>query len=452
MRRPLALLTAAAGLVALLLAGLAAGCRLPTQRGRWNVIVVLVDTLRADRLSTYGYDRPTSPQLDELARDSYLFTSARAQAPCTFPSANSLLTSRYPSRFLGQPGGALGIPAGERSVAELLGEAGWATAAVSASPVVRATPSKHNPTAGYGRGFATFDESCEWREAACVTTRGLEAIDRLREPFLLYLHYLDPHGPYNPPRELRQRFVTARSPHRWVRRGNPNPISDMLYKGGAAVRFTAQDVRYLSQLYDAEVAGFDHQLGRLVDELRRRDLLERTVLALVADHGESFLEHGDIKHCRTLYDTELRTPFLLRLPRQRQGARITAQVQNLDLVPTLLDLLGVPLEGRRLEGRSLVPLLEHGEGEHGLSFGMMSAQRSVSDGRHKLIHDLQAGSWHLYDLQVDPGETRDLARSDRRTFTRLRQALLDWIREVEGEGGLQRSLEAEQRLQALGYL
>jgi arylsulfatase A-like enzyme len=434
-------------------AGVVAGCRLPTQRGRWNVVVVLIDTLRADRLGAYGYPRPTSPHFDELAAGSHLFTAARAQAPCTFPSANSLLTSRYPARFLGQPDRALGIPEGIPSIAELLAPRGWATAAVSASPVVRKSPGKQNPRGGFGRGFASFDESCEWRDGNCVTNRAVAALDGLREPFFLYLHYLDPHGPYQPPRELRQRFVSARSALHWIRRGNPNPIAEMLYKGGPTVTWDAEDVRYLQQLYDAEVAAVDAQLGRVLAELRARGLHERTLLAVVADHGESFLEHeGVIKHCRSLYDSELHTPFLLRLPRQREGSRITTQVQNLDLVPTLLDLLGEPIEGRGFEGRSLVPLLERGAGENGPAFGMMSSLRSVADGHHKLIHDLRAGTWKLFDLERDPGERHDLVRSERRTFAALRERLLAWLAEVEGEDGLDRSEEVERRLEALGYL
>ena len=428
-------------------------CKLPTQRGRWNVLVVLVDTQRADRLGAYGYGRPTSPSFDELAAGAHLFEQARAQAPCTYPSVNSLLTSRYPARFLGQPGRALGIPEAIPSLAEILGGRGWDAAAVSASPVVRNTPSRHNPTAGYGRGFERFDEECEWRGGGCVTSRALASLDRLREPFFLYLHYLDPHGPYDPAPEFRERFVRHRSALRWVRRGNPNPIADMLYKNAPRVEFGEEDLGLLRDLYDAEVATFDSELARLLAGLSERDVLDRTVLALVSDHGESFLEHGHVKHCRTLYDTELRTPFLLRLPRQRQGVRHVAAVQNLDLVPTLLDLLGErEAGGGALEGRSLVPLLEGRTLEAGLSFGAIGVLRSVNDDRHKLIHNLRRGTWELYDLAADPGERRNLAREDRRTFARLRTALLDWIARVEGEEGLERSQEAEKRLEALGYL
>src|SRR5687767_7381233 len=137
-------------------AALLCGCAAPEPE-RLNVLVVMLDTLRADHVGAYGYPRPTTPNLDALAARSHLFESARAQSSCTFPSVNSLLTSRYPADFLAQPGGSFGIPEGIPSLAEMLAERGWQTAAVSASPIVRATPGHHNPHGGFGRGFATFD-------------------------------------------------------------------------------------------------------------------------------------------------------------------------------------------------------------------------------------------------------------------------------------------------------
>jgi arylsulfatase len=449
MPRALRLLAAVAVAAAALLA---TGCGVGSQRGRWNVVVVLVDTLRADRLGAYGYDRPTSPRFDALAAGSYLFTDARAQASCTYPSVNSILTSRYPARFLGQPGGRLGIPDDVPTIASILAGQGFATAAVSSSAVVRATPGELNPTGGFGAGFQRFDEECQLKDGDCVHDRTTRILAGLPEPFFLYLHYLDPHAPYAPPRELRERFVRGTTQQRWVRRGNPNPIGEAIYDGRQGVTWQDSDVAYLQDLYDAEVAAFDGYLGQLEDELRRRGLLDRTVFALVADHGESFLEHGHVKHCRTVYEAEIKTPFLLRLPRQREGRRIGGAVQNLDLVPTLVDLLDLPVEGRGFEGVSLLPLLEGDEPGERLSYAMIAAQRSVTDGRHKVIHDLRAGTWQLFDVAADPGERRDVLRAARGPFGRLRPALLSWLGRTEGEGGLQRAEEAERRLKAVGYL
>ncbi|HXT19998.1 MAG TPA: sulfatase, partial [Thermoanaerobaculia bacterium] len=466
---PLALVLLPALLAA---AFFASSCRLPIQRGRWNVVVVLVDTLRADHLGAYGYDRPTSPRFDALAAESYLFTDARAQAPCTYPSVNSLLTSRYPARFLGQPDGALGIPPNIPSLAEMLAAQGFTTAAVSASPVVRKSPSRFNPHGGFDRGFARFDESCLWRDAACVTGRGLWMSERLREPFFLYLHYLDPHGPYAPPAPFRKQLRMSRTREPWALRGNPNPLARALEGGaaeggvagggaagggaagggaatggattdgattggeGGAFHWARHDVRFLAGLYDGEIAFFDSQLGALVDRLREKKLMERTIFVVLSDHGEAFLEHGGVKHCRTVYDEEIKTPLLVRLPRQRHGERLAGPADNLDLVPTLVDLLGLPVDGQGFEGRSLLPRLNGAAAEDRVSFAMMNVQRSAAGARYKLVADFAAGSRKLYDLRSDPRETRDVATAAREPFARLQRELETWRARTEGAAGL----------------
>jgi arylsulfatase len=444
-RRILTILACAAALVAL-------ACKPPLARGRWNVVVVLVDTLRADHLGAYGYRRPTSPAFDALAQESYLFTDARAQASCTFPSVNSILTSRYPARFLGQPDKAMGIPAAIPSVAELLAARGWSTAAVSASAIVRRGPTSYNRHGGFDRGFGRFDEECLWKDAACVTRRGLAAIARQREPFFTYLHYIDPHGPYDPPKEQRRRLRSGRATQEWVKRGNPMPIAQQLDGRRSDVRWTPHDVRFLEGLYDGEIAFVDQQIGALVDALREQRLLDRTILVVLADHGESFLEHGSVRHCVSVYDSEVKTPLLVRLPRQRGGARLAGPVENLDLVPTLFDLMGLPVEGQGFEGTSLVPRLEGKEAGDRASFAMINARRAVAAGPYKLVADFGKGEWHLFDVTKDPAETRDLKAEAREPFARLRTRLGDWMGRVEGKDGVRQSQEAERELRALGYL
>jgi arylsulfatase A-like enzyme len=179
-----------------------------------NLLLVLVDTLRADHLSSYGYPRNTSPRIDAWAAENLLFESARSQAPCTFPSVNSLLTSRDPIHFHGRRGDDLGIPADFLSLPEILSERGFTTAAVSDSPIVRRTPSKYNTAGNFGRGFHTFDESCYAPnfhfDAACVNRRATLLLDELGQnsdsPFFLYLHYMPTHGRYQPPASHKRRF------------------------------------------------------------------------------------------------------------------------------------------------------------------------------------------------------------------------------------------------------
>jgi arylsulfatase A-like enzyme len=437
-----------------LLAGLllAACSRSEPPRPR-NVVFILVDTLRADHLGAWGYSRPTSPNVDALARESLRFDSARSQASCTFPSANSILTSRYPSAFLGQPAEhELGIPDNIPSIAEILKQRGFRTAAVSASPVVRNTPGRFNPGAGFGRGFDSFHEDCVWKSAACVNRAALPLLESQDErPFFLYLHYLDPHGPYAPPKNHRRRWALGKPDKKFIRDGNPNPIGDMLYKGAPDPGATPADIQYLIDLYDEEIAFFDSQFADLMKALRKSGRLDDTILVFTADHGEEFLEHGHIKHCRTLFDSSIRIPMILHIP-GAEAKTLKQPVQNLDLLPTILDYLGVETKGLKFEGESLRPAIE-GTGElDPRQYGMQGTLRSAADGRHKLIHDLGNGSFELYDLQADPKEKTDRLRQDRRAFHGLRELLTSWLGRTEGKGKAEESLEAERKLRSLGYL
>lgn len=427
----------------------------------WNVLLVVVDTLRADRLSLYGYHRPTSPHLQALAREAVVFTNAHSQAGCTFPSVNSLLTSRDPALFL-QPGGTMAIPETVRSLPEILREQGYSTGAVSASSIVRHTPSGVNPVGGFGRGFHVFDESCLGKHARCVNDRALGIVQAFRQPWFLYLHYMEPHAPYRPPPDHRRRIApTSRRArdqgvHAWARRGEAAQVARRLYDGDTRFELTPKDLVHLSDLYDEEIAYFDAQFAALLAALRQRRLLDRTVIALAADHGEELYDHGHFGHCRDLaYETVLRTPLLLQIPGVRGSLR-AAQADNLDIVPTFLDYLGLAGENPGFDGVSLRPVIEKDTPIRRLSFGLQSVKRTVSDGTHKLIFDLASGGAQLFDLRTDPGEKVDLSSRRPGEVRRLQTALLRWIESREGPPASgesrRRAEELEKRLRALGYL
>jgi len=442
--------------LAVLLAALTAlSCHREPPQPR-NVIFILVDTLRADHLGTYGYGRATSPNVDAFARETVKFDNARSQSSCTFPSANSILTSRWPAAFLGQPNQALGIPAGIPSLAEILRRQGFRTVAVSASAVVRKTPSRFNPSGGFDRGFEVFREDCIWKPATCVNRQAAEYLSSGDRPLFLYLHYIDPHGIYQPPGSWRRKFARGRPEKKWVRRGDPNPIGDWLYKGAPNPGFTPADLRFLADLYDEEIAYFDSRFAKLLTALRASGRLDDSIVVFAADHGEEFLEHGHIKHCRTLFDTSIKVPLLLKIPGVEPKA-VSWPVQNLDLVPTILDYLGVEA-GTRFAGRSLRPLIEEDDKARAdeLQYGMQGTLRSASDGRYKLIQDIASGAASLFDLAADPRETADVLRRERRTYASLRTALTVWIGHTEGKAtadeSVRKAREAEERLRSLGYI
>jgi len=421
-----------------------------------NVVIVMVDTLRADHMSVYGYERETTPFVSTFAAQGFVFDHARSQASCTFPSVNSLLTSRNPAIFTRQDANQLGIPEEYPSIAEILKKNGYHTIAVSASPIVRATPSDFNPNGGFDRGFDAFVEDPLQAAGGRVNRAIFDQLDSVEEPFFLYAHYMDPHGPYRPPERYRKRFAGEYDGHPFIQRGDPIPIAKMLYRNGPHYEITDRDVQHLVDLYDDEIRFFDGVFRRLIDDLKNRELLDRTLVVFSSDHGEEFLEHGHIKHCRGVWDTVTRVPLIFRFPGIAGGVRVDGAVQNLDVVPTILDYLGIDADGADLEGVSLLPILEKKESSTNFAFSEQREYRSADDGRFHLILNGEDGTATLFDLCLDPGEQSDIFRPDHPEAKRLSTALNRWLKDTgqlmrfDEELAAAKAKEAE--LRALGYL
>ncbi len=435
--------------VSLLLAGCGPE---PEAEPRWNVILLLVDTLRADHLSSYGYARPTSPNLDAFAAANVRFEDARSQAACTFPSVNSLLTSRHPLLFVDQPPGEFGIPPETPSLAEYLGERGYRTIAVSGSKMIRKSPSPHNPNGGFDRGFDVFDEFCVGAHAACINRVGLELIDGGEEPFLLYLHYLEPHAPYGPPVDFERPFSTGLENPGAAAPGAPHMLSRAKAKTG---RVKANEVEYLIALYDDEIAYFDREFGKLLGELDGRGLLDRSILIIASDHGEAFHERDYFGHCLTpLFEAMTVTPLVMRIPGVESDGPVGAPVENMDIVPTVLDYLGVDVESLGLDGRSLRPLLEGVAEPDPYTYTLQNAELAVSDERFTLSYNARTKSYRLYDRVRDPYQRRRLSPTEVEDSEELRRKLLSWIGSVGSEAlkPLEGTRDVEAELRALGYL
>jgi arylsulfatase len=423
-----------------------------------NVIVIMVDTLRADHMSLYGYERATTPFMDRFASEAVVFERARSQAACTFPSVNSLFTSRYAFDFYVQGENEMGIPAEYPTIAEIMRDRGYHTIAVSASPIVRATASKENPKGGFGAGFDVFDESCLWREAAMVNARALELLGEGREPFFLYLHYMDPHGPYAPPAAHQKRFTGPYEGHDFIAIGDIGPIGEMLYDNGPKLEISDRDLQHLVDLYDDEILYFDGQLEQLVASLRKDDLLDRSLLVLTSDHGEEFLEHGHVGHCRGVWNNLTHVPLLMRVPGIDGGGRTDAPVQLVDIVPTLLDEFSIDATAIPFDGTSLGILLRGDDPANlrGYAFSDQSKYRAADDGRWHFILDGIESTVTLYDLRADPLEQRDLFTRNHPEGERLGAVLNGWLKEtgqwVRFDEALAASKAKEEELRALGYL
>lgn len=441
-RRIATVVLAAAGVATAL--STCSSCRSgPRDDSRPNVVFVLVDTLRADHLGSAGYPRDTSPNLDALATGAIRFSNARSQAPCTFPSVNSLLTSRWPAEFLPWPDDdAMGVPVSLPYLPVILKSAGYHTLAVSASPIFRSrnATTGYNMKADYEHGFDTFVDDVRWADARAVNARLAALLPRApARPLFVYLHYIDPHSPYAAP---QRRFAPSYSGKDFIAQGQVQPIADMLYEHGPPVAVTPRDIEQLRALYDDEIAHFDAALPELVSLLRQHSLWDRTILVVASDHGEEFLEHGHIQHCNCLYDTTLRVPLVLRIPRVRPALHADP-VRNLDIVPTVLDYLAIT-PPPALHGRSLRDVIE-GRAAERRSYAWHEGQLSVASQRFKLIRDFGTGRVELYDYPADPGETHDVATDRPRERDLLAADLAG--REPKPPQGSQRD-----SLRALGYV
>jgi len=418
-----------------------------------NAILILVDTLRADHLSSYGYERTTSPTLDAFAAGGVYFEDNRSQTACTNSSVTSLLTSRYPIAVERKPG-LLGIPDDVPSLASILQRRNYATIGISASLIVRNTPSVRNHTGGFGQGFDVFHEECADADAACVNRAAFDAIDATNGPFFLYLHYLDPHSPYAPPPAAARPYSAAGSPaSRAVGEGRPFGVQQEARRDGRSIE--PEEVAHLVDLYDDEIAYFDGAFGDLIAGLRDRRLLDRSVIVLASDHGEAFMERGYMGHCATpLFEAMTRTPLLLRIPGLATTGAVTAPVENVDIAPTILDYLGVEIAGLGLEGRSLRPLIEGDADSKPFTFAAQNHQISASDREYTLIYDLIREDAKLFERNSDPDFTTDLSASHPERSRKMLAALLEWF-EAGGAGKeryLERTRDLDRQLRALGYI
>jgi arylsulfatase A-like enzyme/predicted Zn-dependent protease len=432
-RRALRVLTAAAALLAACGGPHETTPRRPAFAPRaLNLVLVTLDTVRADRLPAYGYAGIATPALDALAREGVRFTSAATTVPFTLPAHSSILTGVYPPRHSVRENVGYALGEGTPTVAERLRAGGYATAGFVSAFVL-------DSRWGIGRGFDTyFDDfdpgtiaganlAAAQRDGAETVAAAVRWLDGRPpdKPFFLWLHLYDAHDPYTPP-----------EPHA---------------------------SRYPGRPYDAEIAYVDELVGRFRDALAARGLLPRTALAVTADHGEGLGDHREQYHGFFVYDTTVHVPLLVRLPGgELAGRTVDTAVSHVDLAPTLLELAGLPpadgLDGESLlavatrafdparaaYSESLYPLLHYG-------WAPLRALRSAT---RKYV---EAPRPELYALDVDPGEAANAIRSERRSAATLRgelAALRARLESAEASPARPADLDHETlaQLAALGYV
>lgn len=387
----------------------------PAQIRGPSVIIVLIDTLRSDHLGCYGYTRDTSPNIDRWAQEAIVFEQAIAQASWTKPSVASIFSGLYPTvhRTGGgwhvrrevrgdslvmvpappeAPGTTAKLPPGVVTLAEVFREAGYRTVSFTANRLI-------GRDYNYGQGFETY-RFCNDPHVTSNAIAWLE--EHGREPFFLYLHYMAPHAPYDPPPEF-DRFTTGEDPFDLP----PGDLKDAINFTRTRT-LTQEDVRDLVDQYDGEILFSDDQFARLLAKLEELDLRDQTIIALTADHGEEFLEHGMVWHESVhLYEELIHVPLIIDPPgAQVAGRRAAEPVMLIDLGPTLFEMAGLPVPAE-MQGRSFAPLLRgdvfvaREVYSETIDWGFKQAIRA--DAR-KLILDRDTRDMELYDLVRDPGE------------------------------------------------
>ena len=417
---------------------LLSGCRQSKPR-RANVLVITVDTLRADRLGCYGYPADLTPNVDALAKESIVFERAIAQVPLTWPSHAAIFTGTYPFHngvqdFTGQP-----LSASFRTLAESLKANGYTTSAVVSSFVL-------DRSWGLARGFDSYDDAFAGeqflhKDLGLVERRAEESVNHTiswlethpKEPFFLWLHLYDPHSPYDPPEPFRSRFV--------------------------------------KQPYEGEIAYADSQLGRLWAWLKQApdNLYDNTLIIFLSDHGESLGEHGEKEHGFFVYDSTVHVPLVVKPPRAAKLAaqRVAVAVESIQVGPTVLEMVGVedPIQ-KQFQAGSLLPLMNgkpHGPARPAYSESFYSANsfgwsplRSLQTANYQYI---EAPKPELYNLENDPAENDNVIGKNGSVSARMRSELNQLLARYpapttspDAGNASGRGTDVLEKLRSLGYV
>jgi arylsulfatase A-like enzyme/tetratricopeptide (TPR) repeat protein len=395
-----------------------------------NVILITIDTVRADHVGCYGAKDVQTPTLDALAHDGIVFERALSQVPLTWPSHAAILTGLYPFQNGVQDFTAQPLESRFRSVAQAFQEHGYATGAVVSAFVL-------DRSWGLARGFDVYDDAFSpaeflHKDLGLVERRAGESVTRAlawlqknpRRPFFFWLHLYDPHSPYDPPEPYRS--------------------------------------QYRSHPYDGEIAYADHELGRLIAWLKRNQLYEHTSIVFLSDHGESLGEHGEQEHGFFAYNATVHIPLIVK-PATGSGVRtgrVSRPVETTAIPATLLQLAGVHDEiEKQASGRGLIRASDDADDEAYSetfypfsSFGW-SPLHALETGRYQFVDAPQA---ELYDLAADPGETTNIAAQQPATVAVFRKKLETRLQDrpftSAHDGSSELSPDAQEKLRALGYV
>ncbi len=462
-------------LLAVWLLVLPLGCtRANTAPPKPNVLLISIDSLRADHLGAYGYERATSPEMDRLAREGATFLNAQAPSPWTLPSHATLLTGQ-PPEIHGAYRHDLALNDRAVTLAESIRDLGYRTAGFVSGPFLRSMY-------GFDQGFDVYDESTVGtpdtvRRAATspnIERLATEWIGRsLRKhpdtPFFVFLHMWDPHHDHLPPPRLRAEF----DPGYDGPAAEVHVESDRVWAG-----MPRRDLEHVISMYDAEIRFTDEHIGRIIDFLRTHGVLDDTIVVVTSDHGEEFFEHGDKTHAKSLFEEVLRIPLIVRYPRSvSAGTKITQQVRLMDVPRTVLGLAGsdVSAIGTNVASphrdHDLSPWITGARDldtfPELLAFGQTTTNGILNSARNndlKVIVERPHGRGRgrervlVYDLSTDRGEVDNLwpEAISRRDVRQLMAEATGWKRILKKNALPPTPFDLEkdqvERLRALGYV
>lgn len=438
---------------------------------RPNVLLVGVESFRHDHSRISGYHRDTTPNLDELASESARFTRMISASSWTMPAVMSLMTSLHPS-FHSVKDTSCALPDSVVTLASAFSNAGYQSAAFVSNPML-------SSKFGYNSGFGLYDDFSmnfgpdaqsllnasgsaparsfiQGRYSSMITRMGRSWLTSRRDPeipFFLYLFYFDPHYDYVPPEPYRSMFTDPQYNGSQEGRGITALAGKNLYDA---------DMKHIVALYDGELRYTDEFIGKLLDGLKDAGLFDNTVIVVFGDHGDEFWEHGSVAHGHTLFDELVRVPFFIRFPDKiRPGAVIDRQVAFVDIMPTLLDLAGIPIPSQCL-GRSLLPLIRGEDVDEVPAIMETSVHKNdliaVRTSNRKIIlnHGTLSG---MYFLEDDPGERSNLINTDRRKeFEDVEKYMKTYLSDLESSGKDAKPRKPDldpdliKQLQSLGYM
>ena len=409
--------------------------------GDCNVVFVSFDTLRAANVHTLGYTRNTTPTLDSLAEHGFTFTNDISVTSWTLPSTMSWFTGVYPSQHkvlntvTVQKNGQeidTSLPTlspNMKTLAQVLQSRGWRTGGFTGGSGV-------DHKFGFDQGFDAYTEDPPFGGFRQSIPKALSWIQANKEDKLfIFLHGYDVHGQYVPPDGYDRRFVDFN--YKGLLTGSAKEQKDLREEGITRnhIFLTPDDVRFLVALYDEKIQRADAEFKKFLDAYGSFNVKHKTIFIISADHGEEFYEHGNIDHGHSLYDELLRVPLFIILPGMKQGIRINSQVRSIDLMPTILDLLGVPKTDpiwKQLQGQSLRKTMEgdttgfdvYPETDYRYAVSLRGLRTTSG---WKLIKDYKNNLEELYHVAVDPKEQNNLSKKESYWLPTLKRQLDTYI-------------------------